>query len=156
VTRRSGPPTARPARFGAGSESTRVCALGTRRKRRSTRMKPPISRRPTTGNGVAKASPPGRCRSAHTAPTASTGAGRRADSILSTVATCQWPGGRGRESAPVTRLARLPNRERDRSGAPRRIRISAPRGCRGAAPNIKRRNNRTLARRLLSGRRGPV
>jgi hypothetical protein len=140
VTRRLGPPIARPAFTGASSGSTRASALDMRRKRRSTRMNPPIFRGPTAGSGAAKASLPSRRRLARTALTASTGVGRRADSIPSTVATCRWRGGRAQDSAPVTRLARFLSRGLDRSGAPRKARTFAPRACRGATGSIRRRN----------------
>ncbi len=121
-------------------------------------MNPPIFRKRTIGSGAAKASPLSRCRSGRAALTAPTGAGRRPGLIPSTAATCRWPGGRGRESAPVTRLARFPSRERDRSGAPRKVRTFAPKACRGVARNIQRRNNepfgappRTSTRRSACG-----
>ena len=43
---------------------------------------------------------------------------------------------------PAMRRARFPSRDRGRSGARRKVRTFAPRACRGAAPNIRRRDDR--------------
>jgi hypothetical protein len=155
VTRRSGRPIAPPALSGASSESTRASAPDTRRNRPSARMKPPIFRRRTIGSGAAKASPPSRCRSARAAPIASVGVDRRGDSTPSTVATCRWPGGLRRGSAPAMRRARFPSRDRGRSGARRKARTFAPRACGGAPPNIRRRDDRLAFQARKTPRKPP-
>ena len=117
----------------------RAYVRGMRRKRRSARRRPLIGRRPTAGSGAAKASPPSRYRSASTVQTAFFGAGPRAGLIPSTVATCRWRGGRGRESAPAARRTRFKSPDRGRSGARPKAPIFAPRDCRAIQANRRAR-----------------
>jgi hypothetical protein len=77
------------------------------------------------------------------------------DSTPSTVATCRWPGGLRRGSAPAMRRARFPSRDRGRSGARRKARTFAPRACGGAPPNIRRRDDRLAFQARKTPRKPP-